>query len=33
MTIDVDSPICPVHGDHKQGATFGYTEVLGYHPL
>jgi hypothetical protein len=33
MTIDVDSTICPVHGDHKQGASFGYTKVLGYHPL
>jgi hypothetical protein len=33
MTIDMDSTICPVHGDHKQGAAFGYTKVLGYHPL
>jgi hypothetical protein len=33
MTIDLDSTICPVHGDHKQGAAFGYTKVLGYHPL
>ena len=33
MTIDMDSTICPVHGDHKQGAAFGYTHVLGYHPL
>jgi hypothetical protein len=33
MTIDLDSTICPVHGDHKQGAGFGYTHVLGYHPL
>jgi hypothetical protein len=33
MTIDVDSTICPVYGDHKQGAAFGYTKVLGYHPL
>ena len=33
MTIDLDSTICPVHGDHKQGAAFGYTHVLGYHPL
>jgi hypothetical protein len=33
MIIDVDSTICPVHGDHKQGAAFGYTHVLGYHPL
>jgi len=33
MTIDVDSTICPVHGDHKQGASFGYTKVLGFHPI
>jgi hypothetical protein len=33
MTIDVDSTICEVHGDHKDGAAFGYTRVLGYHPL
>ena len=33
MTIDLDSTICPVHGDKKEGAAFGYTKVLGYHPL
>ena len=33
MTIDVDSTVVEVHGDHKQGAGFGYTKVLGYHPL
>jgi Transposase DDE domain group 1 len=33
MTIDVDSTICEVHGHHKGGAAFGYTRVLGYHPL
>jgi hypothetical protein len=33
MTIDIDSTICPVFGDDKQGACFGYTKVLGYHPL
>jgi hypothetical protein len=33
MTIDVDSTICPVYGDQKQGAAFGYTKVLGFHPL
>ena len=33
MTIDIDSTICPVHGGDKQGAAFGYTKVLGYHPL
>lgn len=33
MTFDVDSTICPVFGDAKQGASFGYTKELGYHPL
>ncbi len=33
MTIDVDSTICEVHGKKKQGAAYGYTKVLGYHPL
>jgi hypothetical protein len=33
MTIDLDSTICEVHGDHKQGAAYGYTHTLGYHPL
>lgn len=33
MTIDIDSTITPVRGDQKQGAAFGYTKVLGYHPL
>jgi hypothetical protein len=33
MTIDLDSTICEVHGHHKGGAAFGYTRVLGYHPL
>jgi Transposase DDE domain group 1 len=33
MTIDVDSTICEVHGDHKHGAAYGYTRQLGYHPL
>jgi hypothetical protein len=33
MTLDMDSTICPVHGDDKEGAAFGYTKVLGYHPL
>ena len=30
---DVDSTICEVAGRHKQGAGFGYTKVLGYHPI
>jgi hypothetical protein len=33
LVIDVDSTICEVAGKHKQGAGFGYTKVLGYHPL
>jgi hypothetical protein len=33
MTIDVDSTVCEVHGTAKQGAAYGYTKVLGYHPL
>jgi hypothetical protein len=33
MTIDADSTICQVHGHHKQGASYGYTRRLGYHPL
>jgi hypothetical protein len=33
MTIDVDSTVCEVHGYHKQGAAYGYTRKLGYHPL
>ena len=33
MTIDMDSTICEVHGKHKQGAAYGYTRVLGYHPI
>lgn len=33
MTIDLDSTIVEVPGDKKQGAAYGYTKVLGYHPL
>jgi hypothetical protein len=33
MTIDLDSTICEVHGKAKQGAAYGYTRVLGYHPI
>jgi hypothetical protein len=33
LTIDVDSTICEVVGKAKQGAGYGYTHVLGYHPL
>lgn len=33
LVIDMDSTITEVFGDHKQGAAYGYTKVLGYHPL
>jgi Transposase DDE domain group 1 len=33
LVVDVDSTICEVAGKAKQGAAFGYTKVLGYHPI
>jgi hypothetical protein len=33
LVIDLDSTICEVEGKQKQGAAFGYTKVLGYHPI
>lgn len=33
LVIDIDSTICEVAGHDKHGAGFGYTKVLGYHPL
>jgi hypothetical protein len=33
LVIDIDSTICEVDGKHKQGAGYGYTHKLGYHPL
>jgi hypothetical protein len=33
LVVDVDSTICEVEGKAKQGAAFGYTKVLGYHPI
>jgi len=33
LVIDVDSTICEVEGTAKQGAAYGYTKVLGYHPI
>ena len=33
VTVDVDSTICAVSGKTKQGAAYGYTKELGYHPL
>lgn len=31
MTIDMDSTIVEVFGKQKQGASYGYTHVLGHH--
>jgi hypothetical protein len=33
LVVDVDSFIGEVHGHAKQGAGYGYTRKLGYHPL
>ena len=33
LVIDIDSTICEVDGNLKQGAGYGYTHKLGYHPL
>ncbi len=33
LVIDVDSFIGEVHSDRKQGAGYGYTRQLGYHPV
>jgi hypothetical protein len=33
LVIDVDSFVGEVHGHAKQGAGYGYTQELGYHPL
>jgi Transposase DDE domain group 1 len=33
LVVDVDSTVCEVTGRLKQGAAFGYTKVLGYHPI
>ena len=33
LVIDVDSTICEVYGKQKHGAGYGYTHVLGYHPI
>jgi hypothetical protein len=33
LVIDLDSTICEVAGRLKQGAAYGYTKVLGYHPI
>src|SRR5436305_1445629 len=33
LVIDIDSFVGEVHGYQKQGASYGYTKQLGYHPL
>jgi hypothetical protein len=33
LVIDIDSFIGEVHSDQKQGASYGYTRQLGYHPI
>jgi hypothetical protein len=33
LVIDIDSFIGEVHSDQKQGAGYGYTKKLGYHPI
>lgn len=33
LVIDLDSTITKVFGYQKQGAAYGYTKQLGYHPL
>ncbi len=33
LVVDLDSTICEVHGKQKRAAGYGYTKVLGYHPL
>ena len=33
LVVDIDSTIREVFGKLKSGAAFGYTKVLGYHPI
>jgi hypothetical protein len=33
LVIDLDSFVGEVHGYEKEGAAYGYTRELGYHPL
>ncbi|MBK7330652.1 MAG: transposase [Dehalococcoidia bacterium] len=33
LIVDLDSTVAQVYGKLKQGASYGYTKVLGYHPL
>ncbi|MDA8069759.1 MAG: IS1380 family transposase [Actinomycetota bacterium] len=33
LVVDIDSFVGEVHGYQKQGASYGYSKKLGYHPL
>jgi hypothetical protein len=33
LVVDIDSFVGEVHSDQKQGASYGYTRQLGYHPI
>ena len=33
LVVDVDSTVCEVAGKDKDGASYAYTKVLGYHPI
>ena len=33
LIVDVDSTVCEVSGKKKEGAAYGHTRQLGYHPL
>ena len=33
LVVDLDSTVAEVYGKTKQGASYGYTGVSGYHPL
>jgi hypothetical protein len=33
LVVDIDSFVGEVHGYQKQGASYGYTHKLGYHPI
>ena len=33
VIVDMDSTIAPVFSSAKEGAAYGYTKTLGYHPL
>lgn len=33
LVVDIDSTVCDVDGKHKQGAGYGHTGHLAYHPI